>query len=139
MERGAGIRTGVWGVAFLTAALCIGLLGAASAEAKPAVSYPSHAALTITPNGGGYEGQGQTVVVTITSPQAACRSRRFKLDYRDPTGYLAETHTYHTNAAGSWRLDIVALPGPGRVIVTVPPKWLDGTHRCQATGTAVSI
>jgi hypothetical protein len=110
------------------------------AQAKPAsVSYQSHAALTITPNGGGYEGQGQTVVVTITSPQAACRSRRFKLDYRDPTGYLAETHTYRTNAAGSWRLDIVALPGPGRVIVTVPPKRLDGTHRCQATGDVVPI
>lgn len=110
------------------------------AEAKPAiVTYPSHTALTITPNGGGYEGRGQTVVVTITSPQAACRSRRFTLDYRDPTGYPAETHTYHTNAAGRWTLDIVALPGPGRVIVTVPAKRLDGTHRCQAAGDVVPI
>lgn len=135
MQQRAGIRTGI----LLAGVLALGLLGAGSAEAKPAVSYPSHAAMTITPNGGGLEGMGQTVVVTIASPQAACRSRRFKLDYRDPTGYLAETHTYHTNVAGSWRLDIVALPGPGRVIVTVPPKRLDGTHRCRATGTVVPI
>lgn len=130
---GAGLRAATLAVAMTAIA--------ATAQAKsPVVRYPSHAAFTVTPNGGGYEGLGQTVSGTITSPKAACRQNRsFKLDVRSPTGYLTETHTYRTDATGTWTLDIVASPGPGKLVITVPAKRLDGTHRCKATGTVVPV
>jgi hypothetical protein len=116
--------------------------GAQAKRPSPApVVYSSHVTFSAEPTGGGYEGRGQKVTVKITSSKAACRQNRpFKLDLESLDGYVEETHIYRTNAAGSWTLEIVALPSaPTRVSVKVPPKRLDGTHRCLGTSTTVPL
>lgn len=123
--------------------MVLAIVGGAQAKRPspaPAV-YSSHVTFSAEPTGGGYEGRGQKVTVKITSPKAACRqSRSFKLDLESLDGYVEETHIYRTNAAGSWTLEIVALPSaPTRVSVKVPPKRLDATHRCLGTSTTAPL
>jgi hypothetical protein len=82
---------------------------------------------------------GQTVSLTITSSKARCRQRQFTLDVLSLTGYEEEAHTYRTDATGHWTLDILASPGPGRVVVVAPAKRLSRTQHCKATGTVLPI
>jgi hypothetical protein len=136
--RGERVRRPArWGALAMVEAVVLiaGLLGAGGATAGAPVSYSSHATVSITPTGGGYEGRGQTVAISITSPKVPCRRyRRFTLELQDLTGYVEETHSYRTNAVGTWTLDVAALPtAPTRLVVTVPQKRLDQAHRCLST------
>ncbi len=138
----ARVRTGVGRFMPIAGVMLLALALGGNAQAKRATaSYPSHVTFSTTPTGGGYEGRGQLASVRITSAKAACRQNRpFTLDLESMEGHVEETHLYRTNAAGTWTLEIVALPSaPTRVTVTVPPKRLDAAHRCQGTSTTVPL
>ncbi|HVD40220.1 MAG TPA: hypothetical protein VNC16_04355 [Solirubrobacterales bacterium] len=128
------------GMLLLVIAAVIVLTSSAQATVMGEItSYPSRVTFAATPNGGGVDGTGETMVVTITSPKAACRQRRlFHVAIESAPGH-EKTYVYRTDAAGRWTLDTVASIGPARVTVAVPSKRLDRSHRCKTARTAASV